>query len=147
MKKSSSITHCFVENFPSKLEKNTLYISLEFASMSHLCCCGCGNEIVTPLDPNDWRLTFDGKAISVHPSIGNWSLACRSHYIIRNNQIIWAENWSDAQVKAGRQHDLKVKRQKQYDNSPSLSKDSNSAAKESVNSENWLVKIKRFLGI
>ncbi|WP_425342947.1 DUF6527 family protein [Rhizobium etli] len=47
--------------------------------MAHLCACGCRTEVITPLSPTDWRFTFNGKTISVEPSVGNWSLTCRSH--------------------------------------------------------------------
>ena len=42
--------------------------------------------MVTPLKPTDWKLTFDGKTITLYPSIRNWNFACRSHYWIRNNR-------------------------------------------------------------
>jgi hypothetical protein len=47
-----------------------------------------------PLKPADWQLTFDGKTVSFHPSIGNWNFPCRSHYWIRNNRAGWDEDWS-----------------------------------------------------
>ncbi|TPK85691.1 hypothetical protein FJ936_09130 [Mesorhizobium sp. B2-4-13] len=104
------LDHRFVESFPERLQEGILYISTEYASMTHLCACGCGSEVVTPLSPLDWRFMFDGQTISVHPSIGSWSLPCRSHYIIRHNQIHWAEDWSDEQIAAGRTNDLAAKR-------------------------------------
>jgi hypothetical protein len=39
------------------------------------------------------------------PSIGNWSLKCRSHYWIKNNRISWAEDWSQAQIDNARHFD------------------------------------------
>jgi Family of unknown function (DUF6527) len=35
----------------------------------NLCCCGCGEKVVTPLRPTDWKLIFDGKTISLDPSL------------------------------------------------------------------------------
>ncbi|MEU3550841.1 DUF6527 family protein [Streptomyces longwoodensis] len=70
--------------------------------MIHLCCCGCGSKIVTPLSPTDWSLTFDGASISLSPSIGNWSYPCRSHYWIRSNTAQWAERWTPSQIQAAR---------------------------------------------
>ncbi|WP_353963011.1 DUF6527 family protein [Streptomyces sp. NBC_00365] len=35
--------------------------------------CGCGRKVVTPLAPQEWKLTLDGVSVSLHPSIGNWS--------------------------------------------------------------------------
>jgi hypothetical protein len=53
--------------------------------------CGSGREVVTPLGPTDWKITIDRDAVSVYPSIGNWSLECRSHYWIERSRIRWAE--------------------------------------------------------
>jgi hypothetical protein len=60
---------------------------------------------VTPLSPTDWKLTFDGVSVSLHPSIGNWSLPCRSHYWIDRGKVKWAAQWSDEQIQAGRAND------------------------------------------
>lgn len=63
----------FVEFIPDELQDATLYVSMRFATVSHLCACGCRSKVVTPLKPTDWKLTFDGKTITLYPSIGNWS--------------------------------------------------------------------------
>jgi hypothetical protein len=104
------LDHRFVDSFPEQLQEGVLYISTEYASMTHLCACGCGAEVVTPLDPLDWRFMFDGKTVSVYPSVGSWSLPCRSHYIIRHSKVEWAGDWSDEQIATGRRNDLKAKR-------------------------------------
>lgn len=103
------LRHAFVDVIPERLESGTLYISLEHTTMLHLCACGCGKEVVTPLSPTDWRMTFDGEAVSVWPSIGNWSLSCRSHYVIAGGKIRWAEDWTDKQIEQGRAHDRRRK--------------------------------------
>ena len=64
----------FVSYVPEALDDGVLYVSTPFTTVVHRCCCGCGNEVVTPLDTTDWEMTFDGKSLS--PSIGNWGLAC-----------------------------------------------------------------------
>lgn len=84
--------HKFVEFIPEKLENEVIYISMYYATAVHKCACGCGSEVVTPFSPTDWKLTFNGESISLHPSIGNWSFQCKSHYWIRNNRIQWASN-------------------------------------------------------
>jgi hypothetical protein len=99
------LKHQFVEFIPDDLEQGTIYISIRFATASHLCCCGCGNKVVTPIRPTDWKLIFDGKTVSLDPSIGNWSFPCQSHYFIRNNRIKWAPKWSGEQIERGRTHD------------------------------------------
>lgn len=95
----------FVEYIPDVIEEGRLYISIPYTTAIHLCCCGCGHEVVTPLSPRDWRLTFDGEGVSLHPSIGNWSFSCRSHYWITNNKILSAIQWSKEQIDAGRERD------------------------------------------
>ncbi len=83
------INHKFVDNIPEFLEKNTIYVSIKYSTSIHSCCCGCGNEVVTPLSRNDWKLTFDGESVSLYPSIGNWNFPCKSHYWINQDQIQW----------------------------------------------------------
>jgi Family of unknown function (DUF6527) len=100
-----SLKHEFVEFIPDDLKERTIYVSIRFATATHLCCCGCGEKVVTPLRPTDWKLIFDGKTISLDPSIGNWSFACRSHYWVSNNKIRWASQWSREEIDAGRAHD------------------------------------------
>jgi len=78
----------FVEFVPEDLEAGVLYVSMIYRTAVHLCACGCGEKVVTPLSPRDWKLTFDGKSVTLYPSIGNWSFTCRSHYFIRQNQIV-----------------------------------------------------------
>jgi Family of unknown function (DUF6527) len=103
------ISHEFVEFIPEKLQEKTIYVSFAFATVVHKCCCGCGNEVVTPLSPTDWKLIFDGKTISLDPSIGNWSFPCRSHYWIRRNTVRWAEQWASEEIDAGRTQDALAK--------------------------------------
>ena len=82
---------------------------MEFATAVHKYCCGCGCEVVTPLSPTDWKLTFDGVSVSLSPSIGNWSFPCRSHYWIVNNAVRWAGDWSPEQIAACRAGDRRAK--------------------------------------
>jgi hypothetical protein len=104
-----SLKQEFVEYIPDEIKEGMIYISIKFATASHKCCCGCGKEVVTPLSPMDWKLTFDGQTISLNPSIGNWNFPCQSHYWIRRNQIKWAHKWSRDEIKSGRGHDKLVK--------------------------------------
>jgi len=48
--------------------------------------------------------------ISLHPSIGNWSFECRSHYWIRNNQVVWAGGLTDEQIKLVKARDVADKK-------------------------------------
>lgn len=100
----------FTEYIPEQLEQGFLYISIEYCTAVHLCVCGCGHEVVTPISPSDWQLTFDGKTISFSPSIGNWNFPCRSHYWIIKNEIRYADAWNDKQITTGRKKDKKNKK-------------------------------------
>ena len=102
MKPATEMTHRFVEFVPDDLDERTLYVSTRYKTVVHLCCCGCGRLVVTPLSPAAWRLTFDGASISLHPSVGSWNLPCKSHYWIDRNRVEWSGTWSPAQIKAGR---------------------------------------------
>ena len=95
----------FVGEVPEPLEPGFLFVSLEHRSMLHLCACGCGAEVSLPLTPLDWHFTYDGEAISVWPSVGSWSLPCRSHYVIDRGRVRWAADWTDEEVAAGRRRD------------------------------------------
>lgn len=107
--KRNALTPQFVEFIPTTLQDGVLYVSLAYSTASHLCCCGCGKEVVTPLSPTDWKLVCDGETVSLDPSIGNWSLACRSHYWIRRNRVHWAGQMSRDRIEAGRAHDRAAK--------------------------------------
>ena len=103
------LDHHFVELIPETLEPGILYISVRYATAVHLCCCGCGSEVVTPFTPTDWRLIFDGETISLLPSIGSWNLPCRSHYYLTNGNVIPARAWSDKAVFAEQKRDRRAK--------------------------------------
>jgi len=107
--KPITLAHRFVEAIPEQLEDRTLYISISYTTAVHKCCCGCGKEVVTPLSPTDWELIYNGNSVSLNPSIGNWSLDCKSHYWIERNKIHWAAPWTDEQIKTGRSLDQRAK--------------------------------------
>lgn len=109
MKRRLSVTHQFVNYVPERLDEGVLYVSIEYATVVHRCLCGCGEEIVTPLTPTDWELSFDGESISLAPSIGNWNLPCRSHYWITKNRVQWSGRWSQSEIDQGRQLDREAK--------------------------------------
>jgi len=104
-----TLEHRFVRNVPRELQPGVLYVSMEYATAVHSCCCGCGERVVTPFTPTDWQVTFDGDSVSLHPSVGNWNQACRSHYVIRRNQVLEAGPWSRAQIDAERRRDKRAK--------------------------------------
>lgn len=109
MIRHTTLEHRFVDSFPERLESGLLYVSLEFGSVAHSCCCGCGEEVVTPLTPTDWKITYDGETVTLHPSVGSWTLPCRSHYVIRRGRVIEAPPWTDAEIAAERRRDRRAK--------------------------------------
>ena len=110
-RQSSKLIHEFVEMIPDTVSDGIIYVSIPYAIAVHKCCCGCGCEVVTPLSPSDWKLIFDGKTVSLDPSIGNWSFTCRSHYFVQRNYVRWVGSWSDEEIEAGRYHDRTAKEQ------------------------------------
>lgn len=105
-----TLQHKFVEFIPEVLEDGILYITIEYCTAIHKCVCGCGNEVVTPISPTDWQLTFDGKSVSLSPSIGNWNFECKSHYWIVNNKIKFAGKWHNWEIDSGRIDDSENKK-------------------------------------
>jgi Family of unknown function (DUF6527) len=114
MSRLHQLRHEFVEFVPDRLEPCILYISVQYKTMAHLCCCGCGKKVVTPISPTGWQLTYDGRTVSISPSVGNWNLDCRSHYFISGNQVRWAGQWSREMIEAGFARDRQLK-QDYYD--------------------------------
>ena len=104
------MTHKFVKHIPEILDDDTIYVSIPFETVIHKCACGCGNEVVTPLSPAEWSLIFDGETISLNPSIGSWSLDCKSHYWIRKNKIEWSSRWSENEIEIVRNSDFLAKK-------------------------------------
>ncbi|MFP8962591.1 DUF6527 family protein [Streptomyces nanhaiensis] len=82
-----------------------LYVSIPYRTCGHLCCCGCGNEVITPLSPAQWSLTYDGDSVSLAPSIGNWALPCQSHYWIHKGKIQWSRRYTTAEIAKNRERD------------------------------------------
>lgn len=130
--KQARIVPSFVQYIPERLEPGVLYVSREYGTASHLCCCGCGEEVVTPLNPTDWSLAVERGGVTLYPSIGNWSFPCRSHYWIRNGHVEWAEpmeQWKidrirafdHARKEAYFQSSNEAKKVKQGESSPELS--------------------------
>ena len=100
--KLHQITPAFVDEIPQELEVGKLYVCCRYRAVKHLCACGCGVAVNTPLHPTGWTLICDGVSVSLWPSIGNWNERCKSHYWIRNSGIHWAPKWSKRWILKGR---------------------------------------------
>lgn len=105
MGRQSHLQHQWVRYIPDTPQPGTLYISREYKTATHLCCCGCGLEVVTPLNPAKWAVTDHGNSVSLFPSIGNWSFPCQSHYWIDHGRVKWAEKMSQRQIASVRERD------------------------------------------
>ncbi len=132
------ITPVFVEFIPENIEQGKLYISETYQTAIHRCCCGCGEEVVTPLSPADWQLQKGVNTVSLFPSIGNWNYKCQSHYFINNNKIVWAGKFNQRQIQAVQERDRAVKQR--YI-------EGRNRARSTVltNAINWLANVSRFI--
>lgn len=102
-----------VHYMPKVLVPGILYVSEEFHTAAHLCACGCGAKIRTPLGPTEWAMKVTPTGPSLWPSVGNWQRACRSHYVVDHGSIIWRGQWTPEQIVAG-QHLEQVRRHVHY---------------------------------
>ena len=91
-----------VRTMPTALEPGVLYVSHEFETAAHLCACGCGSKVRTPLGPTEWAFHDDPEGPTLDPSVGNWQRPCQSHYWVDRGRIEWSARWSEAQIEAGR---------------------------------------------
>lgn len=105
MSRLSRIQHRFVDFIPERLEEGVLYVSRRYRTASHLCCCGCGLEVVTPLNEAKWKATERDGGVWLRPSVGNWSFPCQSHYWIDGGRVRWAGRMSAGDIAAVRRRD------------------------------------------
>lgn len=136
--KIEKFTYEFVEFVPENLKDGVLYVSISYATALHKCACGCGHEVVTPLSPTDWKMTFDGVSVSLDPSIGNWSFPCKSHYWISKNNVRWSYKWSDERINSARAKNQALKN-KYYQKKEQVG----SANRPENASEDWFSKVKK----
>jgi hypothetical protein len=73
-----------------EMKDNVIYVSMEYGVSIHKCLCGCGEKTVLTInkdgDSDGWSLIDCGnEKYSFTPSIGNFQLPCKSHYIITKN--------------------------------------------------------------
>ncbi len=112
MEKLATIELRRVQYVPKEIEPGVLYVAEEFGAAVHLCACGCGLKVSTPLRPTKWSLEEEMDGPTLTPSVGNWQFPCRSHYWIRGGRIVWAEAWTDERIAAGRR--AQEERQRAY---------------------------------
>jgi hypothetical protein len=100
----------FVESMPEVLEDGVIYVSERYRIALHNCCCGCGEEVSTPLSPTEYSLRVERHGVTVDPSIGNHDFACKSHYLIEGGSIVWAGAMSRMAIERGRERERRLKR-------------------------------------
>ncbi|MDE1152229.1 MAG: DUF6527 family protein [Micavibrio sp.] len=103
-----------VQYMPKELTSGILYVSEEFDIAMHLCACGCGSKIRTPLGVTEWRVEETKDGVTLYPSVGNWQQKCQSHYWIHGGEVLWAEPWSKEKIAAGQKREGQ-RRQVYYD--------------------------------
>lgn len=135
----------FVETFPTPLVPGILYVSIEFTTCAHLCACGCGEEVITPLSPAQWSLTYDGRDVSLRPSVGNWSLACQSHYVVDRGRVRWSAQFTKRQISANRARDRRILDGYNPYEVPVDSDDLDSGAEEPERREGFWMRVRRRL--
>ncbi len=108
MTRVDHITVRSVEFIPAQLDDGVLYVSREYSTAVHRCCCGCGNRVTTPLTSTGWKLAIDADAPTLSPSIGNGAFPCRSHYWVRGGAVRWLPNITAEQTVHDRTRDQKA---------------------------------------
>lgn len=103
-----------VHYMPKELKPGVLYVSEEFGAAAHLCACGCGAKIRTPLGPTEWAIEETDNGPTLRPSVGNWQQACQSHYWIYRGEVEWSNKWTPEQIAKGRR-DEEEQRYAYYD--------------------------------
>tara|TARA_R110001632_G_scaffold111731_1_gene222561 strand:+ start:362 stop:664 length:303 start_codon:yes stop_codon:yes gene_type:complete len=91
--KKVCITPVYVEFAPEReqMKEGEIYISKKYGSTLHNCLCGCSELVVLPINniingvDYGWKLIEENQKISFTPSVGNYQLPCKSHYVITKN--------------------------------------------------------------
>jgi hypothetical protein len=91
-----------VQYMPKELDPGLLYVSEQYEVAGHLCACGCGNKVMTPLGATEWSFEDSSHGPTLTPSIGSWQLPCKSHYWIAGGEVRWAGQWTPEQIERGR---------------------------------------------
>lgn len=101
------LTPEFVSEIPQKIQEGKIYVSPKYGAIVHLCPCGCGSEISTPLNrKHGWVMSYDGELLSLSPSVGNYSYPCQSHYFIRDNKVVWVPDHKEFKSREKRKKSL-----------------------------------------
>ena len=94
-----------VERLPAVLDNNVVYVSEEFELAALKCACGCGHQVNLLLGDGHTVNDVQGLA-DIWPSIGVWDAPCRSHFWIQSGRVLWAAQWSDAEIHGAMEQQL-----------------------------------------
>jgi len=85
--KKVAIEPIFVEEMPCFIERGKVYISEKYQTSRHICLCGCDELVIMPLGGGKWwdLVKEPNGTVSFIGSVGNYSMPCKSHYIITKN--------------------------------------------------------------
>lgn len=79
----------YIDSLPLRndMKENTIYVSKKTWQSSHLCACGCGEEVLTPNIVGGWSYFVDeDDNLTMRPGIHND--ICKSSYEIRKGYAI-----------------------------------------------------------
>lgn len=83
----------YADAIPSGIEfvEGIIYVSVKYKTATHLCACGCGEKVVTPLGDDGWKMDVKWDKVTLRPSIGNFNgeKPYHAHYFITENRIDW----------------------------------------------------------
>lgn len=88
-----TLVPCFVQSIPKEADEikdGYLYICLRYNMIVHRCPCGCNGLSEIGLNRRTRTFIYDGVGVTLEPSVGARALPCRSHYWIRDNQVLWS---------------------------------------------------------
>ncbi len=83
----SAATHDFATLIPDELEDGVVY-SLAAVPWPCTAAAAAAESAITPLDPAQWSLTYDGQTVSLDPSIAGGR--CQLGTIITRGVVRWA---------------------------------------------------------
>ena len=81
-----ALKHEFVEFIPDELEQGTVYVSIRFATASHL-RLRLWKQGRDAYPPDRLDVAFRRQDHLLEPLNRNWSFPCQSHYYIRKNAL------------------------------------------------------------
>jgi hypothetical protein len=94
-----------VERLPPALADNVVYVSEEFEVAALKCACGCGHQVNLLLGDGH-TIHDEGGLADISPSIGVWDAPCRSHFWIHKGRVLWADQWSEADIQSAMERQL-----------------------------------------